>query len=205
MDVVHRSNLILYKTWGLDSVLRLIGYFAKIAFWSLRNAGNRRDARKVKVIESAISEYRVVTRFTGLPDTIEALYSHLSNGSKDSVVYNAELAQHLSMVLYYPLEHISWFRDNKILKGSSDRTWRWSSQAWAVWVILEIFLQKRKYEQTESEQEKRNIRIYLVKCFSDLLLAYHWSVKKSPFSDVTVGWIGFIGTCFSLYQKWKST
>lgn len=202
MEALHKSNQILYKTWGYDSVLRLIGYASKIIYWRLLQS-KPKTAKKVKTIGDTISEYRVITRFSGLPDTIEGLLTHLSKQSSGSTRYNVELAQHLSMLLYYPFEHISWLRDNKILSGSSDATWRWSSQAWAVWVILEIFLQKENYEKADSKKKQSFVKWYAIKCLMDLILAYHWAVKKSVFSDHAIGWVGFVGTSISLYQKWK--
>merc|ERR1712137_64650 len=188
---------------GWDSVLRLLGYAAKIAY-ALLQTKSKVLATKVKVIDSTISEYRTVTRFTGIPDSVEGFVSQFSKQSKeDPVIYNAEMAQHISMLAYYPLEHLSYLRDKNILKGSSDDTWLYSSRAWAIWTLLEIFIQQRKYA-TATDKEKKYIRLYLLKCFSDFCLAYHWSVKKSMFSDLTIGVIGFIGTSISLYQKWNS-
>lgn len=205
MEALHKTNSILYKTWGYDSVLRLIGYISKILYWHFIKS-NKGTAKKIKTIESAIGEYRVITRFSGVSDTLEALLTQLnsSNNSKDNLRYNVELAQHASMLLYYPLEHISWLRDNKVLSGSSDLSWRQSSQAWAVWVILEIFLQMKNYNETQDKKEKLALKLYMIKCFSDLALAYHWSVKKSVFSDYAIGWIGVIGTLIGLYQKWQA-
>jgi len=205
MEAVQRSNVLLNKTWGLDSIVRWFSYFGKILVVINQRQGNIARAKKISTLTSCLGEYRTITRFTGVPDTIEALGAHLQT-SPGRPNYLIELCQHISMLFYYPLEHIAWLRDLKVLSGPTGHLWRGSSQAWAVWVVLEIILTWKRYKDPKTTPaEKSAIRLYLFKCLTDFILAYHWSVRKSPFSEMTIGWVGLLGTSASLYPKWAAT
>ena len=205
MEVVQRTNVLLNKTWSLDSIVRWFSYLGKILAVVHQRQGNVAMAKKIGTLTNCLGEYRTITRFTGVPDTIEALGAHLQT-SPNRPDYFVELCQHISMLFYYPLEHIAWLRDLNVLSGPTDRLWRGSSQAWAVWALLEIGLVWKKYRNPKATPaEKASLRLYLFKCITDFILAWHWSVKKSPFSEMTIGWVGLLGTTASLYPKWAST
>lgn len=197
--LLSKTNQIMYRTWGWDSFLRMITYSFKVLGWGLTKSGNPLITKKLLTIGGAISEYRTITRFSGLPDTAEAFIDLINERkSKDPDTYTVEFVQNLSLIFYYGCEHLAWFKDHKIVSGDSDRLWRMSSQAWGVWIILELYLCWKRYKTAKTEKEKNTIALSILKNLSDMVLAYHWSVKKSPISDLFIGIFGVIGSVVGL-------
>ena len=198
MDKLARVNTILYKTWGWDGVARWLNYFLKLLVWRYRN--NKEKAAKYASVAGKLSEYRIITRYMGVPNTVECIVSKLNSAESRNELYYVELLQNFALLGYYPLENIAWLMDHKILfQGDSGKLWRLSSQFWAIWILLELYvLYKRK-------QNREKVGLNVANQGLDLILAYHWSVAKSPFSDLTIAITGLLSSTISLLFKWKAT
>ncbi|WWC93461.1 hypothetical protein V866_000295 [Kwoniella sp. B9012] len=109
----------------------------------------------------SIGEARVVFRAVGLlpiltwllslhPHPIQSLKSLLQSGHLPSLDSPKTLStlQAISLLLYYPLEHLTWLGGKGVVPLSEKRmgwTGLWSVRFWALYVLLDIYKLRQTY------------------------------------------------------------
>lgn len=217
-------NKIVNSTWGLDKTVRLVQYVSRILKWWYLRQGNHTLSDKWTSLGAQIANYRIITRMTGVPATIQELLSPVDEVNQFE--YVSRRLQSVSMLFFYSLENVAWLFDREIL-GKRDTTnmWLYSCRAWLLWVVVNITLNVRSFmelqrklaaakskrgEGTNAEeikllhQKRLKLCLQLVVDVSDFTLALQWSLKNQPFSDVVIGVSGTIGTAIGYYSKWKT-
>jgi hypothetical protein len=195
--ILSKTNNILYNTWGLDVVLRWFAYMFRLV--NVTSSGKLAD--RAKILSNILTEYRAVTRWTGIPDTLAGIRSQLNESDKGSLKYALRLTQHILMLGYYPMDHVAFLIDTKVVPGNSDGLWRYGSKCWMYWIMIELYLLIKQYP-TMSREKRRILLLKIVRNLCDLVLAYHWSVKKSPLNDFHIGVSGVVGSSCALALQW---
>jgi len=231
-ETLERFNRLNTQLWGFDKTIRLTHYLLRTLKNVLINKGRTEQAEAIGKFASQLSNYRMITRFSGVPATIESFFA--LKDEKDPLLRAIASAQAVSMLGYYPLEHIAWLSDNGIIrKIDTDPLWRLSSMSWWLYVVLDLIVAFKKHKSLSKQiervqrrisssvstseeskeakkqlsdllQQKRIRFLQTVTVLCDFVLAWHWSVKTSPFSDLMIGIVGSIGSMIGFYFRWKA-
>uniref|UniRef100_A0A0P4W5U7 Uncharacterized protein n=1 Tax=Scylla olivacea TaxID=85551 RepID=A0A0P4W5U7_SCYOL len=160
-----------------------------------------RDSPSTKAVLEAISAQvggvRVILR---LFDDLSMLqYSKevlRQSKGKDWIVRWLEVANIVVDQLFFPVEHLAWARDVKILRGSSSSLWHASLLLWAASLVLTI-LRERQEEKYETEL------LTIIMHAADLLNALNWLPNRpwsKPFPVWQVGVFGLVSSLIG-FQK----
>ncbi|KIM27539.1 hypothetical protein M408DRAFT_329981 [Serendipita vermifera MAFF 305830] len=141
-------------TWsGSDKFFMLIENTAKLlvpllesrAVASYKSGGKAipksEVALRLKNLGSLISDSRTLLRLWGLLPIIQWLLSLSRTPPPTRSLKTIETLQALSMLVYYPLEHLSFLSTKKVISLSPTCTTKyslWSSRAWAIYVVLQF-------------------------------------------------------------------
>uniref|UniRef100_A0A1B6CRJ8 Peroxisomal membrane protein 11C n=1 Tax=Clastoptera arizonana TaxID=38151 RepID=A0A1B6CRJ8_9HEMI len=128
--------------------------------------------------------------------------------------------------LYYPLEHVAWASDKKLLSVRSDKWWTLSTICWVLSVYFCLIKSLRYLSVIRKHKSKleveRNVGIELamasrlqlneiltaLRCTSDLIYAIHWLPSgilwSGKLSDLQVGALGTFSSIISLVQSFYS-
>jgi len=212
---------------GADKVFRIICYTGKILLWWLKKTGRESLAKRFANFISPISETRVILRFFGLFGTIQGFFYK----DPDPFLNLMYLIENISMLVYYPSEHIAWASSREIIFGfDSNKLYKWSCRAWLLYILLDIltdcnnFLKLKiksqiMYKDVVDDQpdkipeehlaDIKSLRqtnlLKFVQNFSDMVLAINWSVDNGPVSDLGLGVAGSIASFVGFYLRWKNT
>merc|ERR1712137_227928 len=108
------------------------------------------------------------------------------------------------MLGYFPMDHLAYLVDHKLIPGKSDNMWKYSSRCWFVWTAAELVLLLFAYLSPAKGLSRKVILLRIVRYLCDLAMAYHWSVDRSGFSEAQIAQFGLLGTTVSLYVNWKT-
>ncbi|KAK8401697.1 hypothetical protein O3P69_001074 [Scylla paramamosain] len=180
-----------------------------------------RDSPSTKAVLEAISAQvggvRVILR---LFDDLSMLqYSKevlRQSKGKDWIVRWLEVANIVVDQLFFPVEHLAWARDVKILRGSSSSLWHASLLLWAASLVLTILRSLRKIslmqqnnvrlaaEEKERQEEKYETELLtIIMHAADLLNALNWLPNRpwsKPFPVWQVGVFGLVSSLIG-FQK----
>ncbi|KAJ9096445.1 hypothetical protein QFC21_005267 [Naganishia friedmannii] len=173
---------------GLDKSLMVIQYPAKIAVALLvalaaklaRSSGSRktvgekgwlvgtdvlmvgavRYAARLKALSSSIGDARTMMRLLGIIPVLASIPSLLSSSSTtDATNHLINILQTVPLILYYPLENLSYLSSKGVfpLSPSRELNWStWSCRFWAAYVVLDVWrLARRKKELQVKAQALR--------------------------------------------------
>ncbi|RKP38172.1 peroxisomal biogenesis factor 11 [Dimargaris cristalligena] len=233
--VLDRLTRFLASASGSDKVLMIIQYFSKIVIWYALRKGNGGLADRVRNLANPVSDYRILSRFTGLIPLVHYMRAIELNPPPTRYLHQLARLENLCNFVYYPLEHAYWLGAHNIIPSTLlspakiDTIGVWSCRFWAGYVVLHFLtlreehrlLQSRKVEiladkhesspaafQAKLEQWHRQHRDWWVQLVINTAyfpLTIHWSNPKSKFPDVGVGICGTIAALAQLYSGWKAT
>ena len=196
-------NTFTSKTDGADKVFRVLTYVGRIILAYINKTGTRSIA--LSALLQSFSELRVLLRFFGLPKAIVWLESLLLQSKGD--VNQLQLMQALSLLIYYPMEHVCFLSKKGFfpsIKPHEASLSRWSSRAWLFYLIVDLYLVYTEWkklpdtivsdDKDASVKEKRRLTIKALGIFGDLPLAITWSMEESFLSDSMVGVFGTISS-----------
>ena len=79
---------------------------------------------------------------------------------RDNIVRWTNLVDIFCGLTFYPLEHIAWARDKKLLHGKSDKLWDWSLYCWIgsliACIVRDVWLLRKLHQQEKSKQLSRS-------------------------------------------------
>ncbi|KAJ0395230.1 hypothetical protein ATCC90586_000280 [Pythium insidiosum] len=182
----------------------------------------------LKQISSNISMARYVIRFTGAFESYDALKNgSWCYGDDDKHIQQIVRLQAYSMLIYYPLEHISYvgYVAPKLIKMDANWFMRQSCWAWTAYVALDIYanqlriiklnkrekelLGKKDIEEEERKRELTSIRkrrkeLYFLQlrnaCFFPTCL--HWSLERGCIPEPLVQFLCFIEAITGFWRTW---
>ncbi|KAJ7198836.1 hypothetical protein GGX14DRAFT_373836 [Mycena pura] len=199
------DKLMMTSQYTAKLVAPLILYRAKLQF----SAGKRAQPLSLTTdglfkFASQVSLARRIMGFWGLLGILKSLSSLERNPPASRLALNIARLQGLSMVVFYPLEYISFFSAPfsgpllRISPAASMKAQLWSVRAWGVFVALKVVelcnewmgLLKREGEENEDElkaiKKRKSAIVYqLVANISRLPVILHWCVMSLGFSVVS--------------------
>ncbi|XP_064088547.1 peroxisomal membrane protein 11C-like isoform X1 [Macrobrachium nipponense] len=165
-----------------------------------------------EAISAQLGSARVILR---LFDDLSMLQYSLSYGlgkrGEDRTQRLLKLVNNIFDMLYYPVEHIAWLQDMKVLRGKSQGLWNLCIVIWAISLSLTIvralhqisILKQQKAKTSDEERrriEARHVEEYLTVIMqgSDLLNAINW-LPWRPWSKPFASWqVGLLGLTSSI-------
>lgn len=139
--------------------------------------------------------------------------------------WSLELLGSLSSQLYYPVEHIAWAADLKLISISSYQFWTMAIVLWGISLLVNciqniLFLIKttghqrgkskhgsttNTYSGSDSVRLQRHMAILtVVESLCDLMNAIHWLPNGVLWSGkLPLVWVGLFGTVSSLIGLYK--
>ncbi|DAZ95348.1 TPA: hypothetical protein N0F65_002533 [Lagenidium giganteum] len=182
----------------------------------------------LKKLSSNISMARYVVRFTGALESYEALKNgSWCYGDDDDHLRMIVKLQAYSMLVYYPLENLSYvgYIAPKLLNIDADKISRQSCLAWTLYVGLDIYAnqlrikalnekEKQLLAQTDlSATEKQALLTTLRKRRSELYYiqlrnacyfptCLHWSLKNGLIPDWSVQFLCFTEALVGVWRAW---
>ncbi|XP_060082984.1 peroxisomal membrane protein 11C-like [Ylistrum balloti] len=151
---MERLVSVLEAYRGKDRIIRFAGYVATF----LAGTTKGKSALNFKTIATELSACRTVLR---LFDDTSMLMSNLvyGTGSKEPVtaIRILQLISNFVNQLYYPVEHIAWLGDRKIISVESNKFWLLGLRIWATSLLTEIIknLVKIRLAQMEMKGVKK--------------------------------------------------
>ncbi|TMW64371.1 hypothetical protein Poli38472_012993 [Pythium oligandrum] len=182
----------------------------------------------LKQLSSSISMARYVIRFTGALESYEAIKNNSwCYGDDDKHLQQIVKYQAYSMLVYYPLEHVSYigYVAPKLLKIDANWFMRQSCWAWTAYVALDLYanqlrimnLNKREKKlladkdmpvdeklQELASLRKRRTELYYLQlrnaCFFPTCL--HWSLERGLIPEPLVQFLCFAEAITGFWRTW---
>ncbi|KAK4319214.1 hypothetical protein Pmani_009841 [Petrolisthes manimaculis] len=201
-DVV--SVLETYR--GREKVMRTVQYGLLLT----TPIASHTSKAALQTLSSQIGTARLILRlFDDLPMLHHALQVYYNSKGKDQVVRCLDVMTTMADQLFFPMEHMAWVRDIKVLKGNSSSFWHASLLLWGFSLVLSIlrslrvvFLLKKRKGITSTEEEKKDEQIQselltVIMQSADLLNALNWLPRRpwtKPFPVWQIGLLGMISS-----------
>ncbi|CAH0474283.1 unnamed protein product [Peronospora belbahrii] len=221
-NTVHADKF--YKTigYGLDAVGHLFAHLTQ---------QETNTSQGLQAIASNISMARYVIRFTGGFESYVA-WKNQSWCYEDDDEYVRRLVsfQALSMIMYYPLEHLSYlgFIAPKLLNIDAMKYSRQSCRMWGVYILLDVYAnalriralmvkEKQILELQDLTDEERSTQVASIQArrrelyyvqVRNLFYAgpcIHWSLQQGFLSDRLVGFLCAAEAIVGLWRSWVNT
>ncbi|KAJ2082435.1 hypothetical protein H4R24_001603 [Coemansia sp. RSA 988] len=216
---------------GHDKLWMITQYVTKIVVWLYSKRGYKSASERVRILSNLVADYRIMIRLTGLVPMSQFIRYSEQFPAPTPLLQWLNRVMNLSLVCYYPLEHIYWLGAHRIIPLTDnlvETSGYWSCRFWAVWVALQfvhlgeeyrvikdrrrqVFTKgrsdaiKMQQELDAIDVEKRswNTQLLINACYFPLTL--HWSTRGSTFPDVAVGLCGTVAALAQAYNVWKAT
>lgn len=188
-------------------------------------------SKGLRAIASNISMARYVLRFTGTFESVEAWKNgSWCYGDDSDHVKRIVSLQALSMIVYYPLEHVSYvgFVAPKLLNIDAMKFSRQSCQAWGIYILLDVYAnalrihaltakEKQIQEQEDLSDEERATQLATIQarrrelyyvqlrnlCYAGPCI--HWSLEKGFLPDHVVSFFCAAEAVIGIWRSWVNT
>merc|ERR1711892_108065 len=219
----HLVSTVLTSSAGRDKVARLLSYSCHLASGSklLPVSLSVRLSR----LAGQLSVWRATRRLADSPLMLRHLYqTGWGGGEEDWLTRWLQIVTNLVDLLYYPVEHIAWAGEHKILPVTPDIWWSQANCLWAISLYLNIGSAIRKVyvlrmkiqghgkyskDRARSIEKLEKVQyINIIQAGCDLINAIHWlpagHLWAGRLSQGRVGLNGFISSIISLYKFVKT-
>jgi len=130
----------------------------------------------------------------------------------DNFLHWSTIVSNLSCQIYYPLEHLAWLADTKLMSFSSDKLWKYAILCWVVYSAIQLIQSVYKLRTAYSdsrEQKLQNqqavlLRLALLQYICDLLCGLHWMGCGPLSNKLSNTLVGLLGTVSSIVQFHRS-
>ncbi|EDO38486.1 predicted protein [Nematostella vectensis] len=181
---------------GRDKVIRLLCYSGMLSGGLLSEVYKEdKLSRSLLIFAGRLAECRTMLR---LFDDL-SMFFHVKKyglGLKDDLMLRVtKILSNTAIQIFYPVEHIAWARDNKIIHGDSARLYALSVYCWLVSLCLDalqsvwsLLQERNKYSQHKNGQPAKSkakliwyqskrleLLISIVGSLADAVNAVHWS------------------------------
>ncbi|KAJ2898798.1 hypothetical protein IWW38_001229 [Coemansia aciculifera] len=216
---------------GHDKFWMLTQYFTKVVVWLFAKRGLKSASERVRTLSNLVSDYRIMIRLTGLVPMAQYVRYAEQFPAQTRLLQWLDRIMNLTLVCYYPLEHVYWLGAHQILPFSEkivDLSGYWSCRFWAVWVAMQFVRLGEEYrliqgkrreiytrdmidaaqmqvelDAVAAETKSWKTQLLINACYFPLTL--HWSIRGSTFPDVAVGVCGTIAAVAQACNVWKAT
>ncbi|KAI9295626.1 hypothetical protein K502DRAFT_341559 [Neoconidiobolus thromboides FSU 785] len=209
IDSLNHATAAFNTVGGFDKALALIQYSTKmvILLKSRNNVGEKSMTNLTGLMNLAriISDSRTLFRFRGsLPLIAKSLQGALTNNTHVTLPMKLQL---VSMLFYYPLEHIYWLGSHSVLPVSPKTIMlsaKYSCRAWLIYNLVELYniiikyqklIKMEKEEEFElksvAKKEKYELSVHTFSMICYTYMATHYSLDQSPFNPTSVDVAGF--------------
>lgn len=206
---------VLESYRGREKTMRTIQYGLLFLTPAARHSPSTRAV--LEAVSKQVGGVRVILRLFDDLSMLQYSREVLRQGKgKDWIVRWLEVANIVVDQLFFPVEHLAWARDVKILRGSSSSLWHASLLLWATSLVLTILRSLRKIsllqqdssrlalEEKEKQEEKYETELLnIIMHAADLLNALNWLPNRpwsKPFPVWQVGVFGLISSLIG-FQK----
>ncbi|KAK9512660.1 hypothetical protein O3M35_001035 [Rhynocoris fuscipes] len=206
---------------GRDRIMRILYYSAQYLAGITKSSDLE---QKLNTFSDQINCCRTVLRlFDDIPMLAYTLSYGFGRKEPDKLVKMCNIAVNTLDQLYYPLEHIAWAADCKLISAKSDFWWTATSFCWALSMYIMMIKSLRYYmvvrnvksslkNGNSSRQTIKHISHLEVKelltaarCFLDCIHAIHWLppgiLWAGKLKQWHIGILGIISSLISLYQS----
>lgn len=144
-------------------------------------------------------------RFTSSCKTDILFYSQ----KPDDFLHWSTFVSNLSCQLYYPLEHLAWLADSKLVSFSSERLWKYAIVTWVIYSMIQliqcIYKLKMMYSEQKLHKQKSSLllRLGVIQYICDMLCGLHWmscGPLSNKLSDTLVGLLGTVSSIIRLHH-----
>lgn len=204
---------VLESYRGREKTLRTLQY----GLLFITPAARHSSRATLEAISSQIGGARVILRLLDDLSMLQYSLGVLRQGKgEDRVVRCLDLASIVVDQLFFPMEHLAWARDVKLLRGSSSPLWHASLLLWAASLVFTILRSLRKIslmqqyasELTAEEKEKREEQrdaelLTIIMHAADLLNALNWLPNRlwsKAFPQWQVGVFGLTSSLIGFYK-----
>ncbi|KAJ1867578.1 hypothetical protein LPJ78_000813 [Coemansia sp. RSA 989] len=216
---------------GHDKFWMTTQYFTKIVVWICAKRGLRSASERVRMLSGLVADYRIMIRLVGLAPMTQFIRYCEQTQAPTRTLQWLDRIMNLSMVCYYPLEHIYWLGAHRIIPLSEklvDDAGYWSCRFWAIWIALQFVHLGEEYRVIKSRRQKIHtrgkvdaaqmqqeldavdadakswwIQLLINTCYFPLTM--HWSIRGSTFPEVAVGCFGTVAALAQAYNVWHAT
>ncbi|XP_014280201.1 peroxisomal membrane protein 11C isoform X1 [Halyomorpha halys] len=208
---------------GRDRIMRILYYSSQLV-GGLTTSDKL--AQKLDILSDQINSCRTVMRlFDDAPMLCYTLSYGLGKEDPDRLMRFCGLAVNFLDQVYYPLEHVAWAADCKLLKIKSDPWWTASTICWALSMYFMIFKSLRYFmllrnlknlvkpsHLNSGEAVLRRLRqaqlselLTAARCFLDFIHAVHWLptgfLWAGKLRQWHIGLLGVVSSLISIYQS----
>ncbi|XP_042228437.1 peroxisomal membrane protein 11C-like [Homarus americanus] len=173
---------------GREKTLRTVQYGLLL----LTPLAKENTRTALQTVSSQFGMARVILRlFDDLPMLQYSWSCIRSTKGKDTFLRCLELTNIAVDQLYFPLEHIAWARDMKVLKGNSASLWHASLLLWGLSLVLtivrslrHIYSMKQQTKENTTEERDRVDAMYKAELLTvimqaaNLLNALNWMPRR---------------------------
>ncbi|XP_014280202.1 peroxisomal membrane protein 11C isoform X2 [Halyomorpha halys] len=185
---------------GRDRIMRILYYSSQLV-GGLTTSDKL--AQKLDILSDQINSCRTVMRlFDDAPMLCYTLSYGLGKEDPDRLMRFCGLAVNFLDQVYYPLEHVAWAADCKLLKIKSDPWWTASTICWALSMYFMIFNEAvlRRLRQAQLSE-----LLTAARCFLDFIHAVHWLptgfLWAGKLRQWHIGLLGVVSSLISIYQS----
>ncbi|XP_021940625.1 peroxisomal membrane protein 11C isoform X1 [Zootermopsis nevadensis] len=223
MDIDDMSKFLGTHN-GRDKVIRTLSYATKLA---AAFVSSEETARKLDSISGQLSACRTILRlFDDIPMLNYTLTYGLGKEEPDKLTRIIGILINAADQLYFPLEHVAWASDHRIVSLRSTSWWTACTVCWAVSLYLSFIKALRcmhilQYQRsclngtdsdanavmTQLVTQQRHQLLTVLRCGGDLAQAVNclpggflWAGKLQKWH---CGALGTITSIISLYQSYQ--
>ena len=132
----------------------------------------------------------------------------------DGFLHWSTFISNISCLIFYPLEHLAWLADLRLVPYSSERLWDYSLLCWVVYSAIQIIqllykliVTYGKPKEQKLQKQKSNSMLLclgLLKYTCDLLCGLHWMGSGPLSNKLSYSSLGLLGTISSIVQLYHA-
>ncbi|XP_073240697.1 peroxisomal membrane protein 11C-like [Porites lutea] len=159
--MADRLATVLETYRGREKIMRLLQYASFLASGGLHKVSCEATGEKFRIFAEAMSECRTVLRLFDDAAMISFARSYgTGKEESDKIVRWTNLFDIFCGLTFYPLEHIAWARDKKILRGKSAKLWDLGLYCWigslTACILRDLWLLKKLQQERKATSKSHS-------------------------------------------------
>ncbi|XP_069674973.1 peroxisomal membrane protein 11C isoform X2 [Periplaneta americana] len=222
MHLAHISKFLNSHS-GRDKVMRTLSYTTKLAETLVTS---EESATKLRTISAQLSACRTVLRlFDDIPMLHYTLTYGLGNEEPDKISSILGVLTNVADQLYFPLEHVAWAADHRLVSFRSTYWWTASTTCWAMSLYFSLLktlrslgileYHKRCLKGIDGEAnvamaqllaQQRSLLFTAIRYLGDLAQAVHYLPEGILWGGKLEKWhcgvLGLVTSLIGIYQSY---
>lgn len=163
-------------------------------------------SEKLMIVCSEFSHARLILRMIDdIPMLAYTLKCFFAREGANGFLHWSTIVSNLSCQIYYPLEHLAWLADSKLVPVSSNRLWKYAILCWVIYSAIQLIQCLYKLRMKQLRKQKSTVLLSLgLQYICDLLCGLHWMTcgpLSNKLSDTVVGLLGTISSIIRLHHS----